>query len=260
MPSLKQPPRTSPNDPKPLPFTFMLAVIALTGSLLFPGQALADGNANKQLCGLFAAKMGGADKTRYFSTTGDKILDGQLAAEGNRLSREFKVRPGLKIIQGNNAFAKGKTVVTGTRGTVALGRELLFGELDKNRRGWGGLVIAGIMAHEFAHIYQFFNGYRDRLLKGSNTVEPLELHADFLAGYHLGLKRREGSKMDIGAFMDGAYMIGDKNTHQYQHHGTPEERRRAVREGYRMGIQGVQVGVAAEKGVKVVGQIMKLRF
>jgi hypothetical protein len=197
MPSNKKSPGSSLN--KVYPFSFFLGVVTLAVSLLLPGDLPAlEGNGNKQLCGLFSAEIGGGDQTRYYSTSGDRILDSQLAAEGNRLSREFEIRPGLKIIDGYNAFAKGKTVVSGTRGTVALGREMLFGELDKNRRGWGGLVIAGIMAHEFAHIYQFFNGYRDRLLKGSKTVEPLELHADFLAGYHLGLKRRQGSQMDIG--------------------------------------------------------------
>jgi hypothetical protein len=66
--------------------------------------------------------------------------------------------------------------------------------------------------------------------------------------------------MDIGAFMDGAYMIGDHKVQEFQHHGTPQERRRAVREGYKMGIRGVGVGVAAEKGIQVVGQIMKINF
>jgi hypothetical protein len=156
-----------------------------------------------------------------------------------------------------NALATNETHVENTKGTVMLGRDLLFEELQINRRGWGGLTVAGPMAHEFAHVLQFFSGYRERLMKDSKTVQPVELHADFLAGYHLGLKRREGASMDIGAFMDGIYFKGDAQKQDQQHHGTQEERRRAVREGYRTGVKGhTPVSVAAEMGVESIKRIM----
>jgi hypothetical protein len=151
------------------------------------------------------------------------------------------------------------TFVSDTRGMVLLGKALLFRELhEKNRRGWGGLAVTGVMAHEFAHIYQFFNGYEERLGKPGGTVEVIELHADFLAGYHLGLRRREGEQMDIGAAMDLIYALGDENERSPQHHGRPRERQRALREGYRLGAQeGLPIDEAADVGARYVAQIAR---
>ena len=179
-----------------------------------------------QLCSLWASISG--VRLDVDSRTGDSTLDRQLALEAHRIADAFGVSPGLKIVLGpgdksNNALATTDTFVNDTRGTVLLGRELVFRELQENRRGWGGIAISGFLAHEFAHIYQFFSDYRSRLMKGSDTVKPTELHADFLAGYHLGLKRREGQAMDIGAFMDGIYFLGDQQVSDPNHHGTPDE-------------------------------------
>jgi predicted metalloprotease len=145
---------------------------------------------------------------------------------------------------------------------VMLGQTRIVNELQVvNHRGWGGITVAGIMAHEFAHIYQFSTQYRQRLRELDDTVKPVELHADFLAGYHLGLKRRSGASMDIGAWMDGAYLLGDENYELKEHHGTPKERQRAVREGYRTGVEGHQpASVAAEIGYNTIREIMQMNF
>lgn len=214
-----------------------------------------------QLCSLWASISGA--RIDVDSRTGDAILDRQLSLEAGRIADAFGVRPGLKIVLGpgeksHNALATTDTFVDNTNGTVLLGRDLVFRELRENRRGWGGIAISGFLAHEFAHIYQFSTDYRSRLMKGSDTVKPTELHADFLAGYHLGLKRREGQAMDIGAFMDGIYFLGDKHVSDRNHHGTPDERRRAVREGYRTGIQRGKrpIEEIAEEGLNTVRTLL----
>lgn len=213
-----------------------------------------------QLCSLWATAAG--ERINVSSSSGDNMLDKQLALEANRLSRIFEIRPGLKIVTApnnisSNALATTDTLVAGTRGTVLLGRSMVFTELRENRRGWGGLAVAGFMAHEFAHIYQFSSNFYQMLKQGRSTVEASELHADFLAGYHLGLKRRAGQKMDIGAFMDGIYLYGDYAKQSQQHHGTPPKRRRAVREGYRTGIEGQRpIATIARIGVQKIEQIM----
>jgi hypothetical protein len=197
------------------------------------------------------------------TSTGADILDQQLSLEANRLAGLFQFRPGLMIVEepfsmADNAQALRENMVRGTRGTVLFGRTRLFEELQQNRRSWGGLVIAGILAHEFAHIYQFFTPYEKRLKERWPTKKPMELHADFLAGYHLGLKRRQGAAMDIGAFMDTAYIIGDDKVTSTEHHGNPDERRHAVREGYRTGIKGPEtISMAAEVGYETVQEVMK---
>lgn len=215
-----------------------------------------------RLCSLIARL--GNDLITLESSTGEEILDAQLSMEANRLAHVFEVRPGLMILKAPhsysiNALAVSHSYVKGYKDTVMLGYDLVIDELRENRRGWGGITVAGYMAHEFAHIYQFNTPYSKRLEQLADTVEPSELHADFLAGYHLGLKRRSGESMDIGAFMDGAYLVGRFDFKSKNHHGAPNERRRAVREGYRTGIEGHQpVSVAAEIGYKTIREIMQM--
>jgi hypothetical protein len=215
-----------------------------------------------RLCALTQVIQGNTVEVE--GSTGEAILDRQLAAEAHRLVRNFGFQPGLRILywpNADNALAVSQTIVPGTQGTVLLGRDMLFKELKENRRGWGGLAVAGIMAHEFAHIFQFFNGYEQRLANTNGTVELMELHADFMAGYHLGLKRKEGRAMDIGAFMDSIYFRGDNKEYMRAHHGRPRERQRAVREGYRLGYQQApSIDKAARIGVELVRKIARTQL
>lgn len=212
----------------------------------------------------------GTEMVTIDSSTGEKILDSQLSMEASRLASVFEVRPGLVILKSPDRLARNALAVQsnyvpecgGCKYTVMLGKTRILSELQEvNHRGWGGITVAGIMAHEFAHIYQFNTQYRQRLRELDDTVKPIELHADFLAGYHLGLKRRSGAPMDIGAWMDGAYLLGDYDYNNEGHHGTPQERQRAVREGYRTGVEGHQpVSEAAKIGYKTVREIMQINF
>lgn len=244
--------------------TLSMALLGFVPRAVFASENRKSITLKGQLCSLWGTAV--CRRCRINSSTGVEILDKQLLREADRLAKVFGFRPGFGIVVAMdpdnmviNAYALKETLeetqIDGTKGTVLLGRELVFRELQENQRGWGGLAVAGFMAHEFAHIFQFFTAFDRRLGEGS----PSELHADFLAGYHLGLKRRGGSPMDIGAFMDGAYLIGDNYKSDPDHHGTPKERRRAVREGYRTGIEGRQpILVAAEIGYNKVQEIMQL--
>jgi hypothetical protein len=188
----------------------------------------------------YCALEGGVEtyQERIMPSTGDRTLDGQLSSELFRLSDVFEQRPGFGVIDdtdGPNAFATTDTLVPGTRGTVLFGRTLLLDELSGHE--WGGVAVAGILAHEFGHILQFFTDYGDRLRPLDNTARPMELHADFLAGYYLGLKRLIGS-MDVKAFTDSIYLKGDTNFTSEYHHGTGRERLGAVLAGYKIGLGG----------------------
>lgn len=218
-----------------------------------------------KLCGLTQILDG--KRIEVEGGTGDRVLDRQLAATAHRIAGDFGVYPGLRIIHGpshhaDRAMALRDTSVSGTRGTVLFGKDLIFRELrEHNRRGWGGLAVTGVMAHEFAHIYQFFNGYDERLEKPGGTVEVIELHADFLAGYHLGLRRRQGERMDIGAVIDLMHDLGDENEDAKGHHGRPRERQRALREGYRVGAQKAPpMDEAADIGARHAVQIARLQL
>lgn len=157
--------------------------------------------------------------------------------ELGNLADSFELLPGFGFFddsQGENAFATTETLIPNTRGTVVFGKGLLSREL--NSHTWGGLAVAGIMAHEFGHIYQYQSGYYQRLTKPYSTKKFLELHADYLAGYYLGLKRLRSGEIDIKIFADSLYIMGDTHFNSRDHHGTPKERMKMMIEGYKKGL------------------------
>jgi hypothetical protein len=121
-------------------------------------------------------------------------------------------------------------------GTIVLGTKLLS-KLAKYE--YQTAAIAAVCAHEFGHHLQF--KYLDRELKqirdADNSVVRVELFADFICGYHAGIRqlRQEDYPAVIQAlnqFRSGDRIYGER------HHGTPEERGRSVREGFQVGLGG----------------------
>ncbi len=91
--------------------------------------------------------------------------------------------PGFKYVKSNNAAATNESIVVGTKGTVFIGLDFVNNLVKQDE---GGISVAGVLAHECAHIFQYFSTYRDSL-KGP-TGRLFELHADLLAGYYMAKK------------------------------------------------------------------------
>ncbi|MDO9106420.1 MAG: hypothetical protein Q7U57_15835 [Methylovulum sp.] len=141
-----------------------------------------------------------------------------------------------------------------TNGTLVLGKYLLSAELTRSE--WGALAVAGIMAHEFGHIYQFQTEFGQRLTQSQPTSKLLELHADYLGGYHIGLKRLRDGEIDAEVFMESLYLKGDNDFTNRDHHGTPEERATAMLAGYKTGLTNNRsIHQVAEMGVTFVHNI-----
>ncbi|WP_121255491.1 neutral zinc metallopeptidase [Solirubrobacter pauli] len=102
-------------------------------------------------------------------------------------------------------------------------------------RAAGDFGVAYVLAHEYAHNLQHEFGIFDQF-QGA-TVRPLELQADCLAGtwgnsvYRKGLLKPGDVEEAIGT----ALAVGDFDTNNAQHHGTPEERRAAWLLGFEGG-------------------------
>lgn len=92
-------------------------------------------------------------------------------------------------------------------------------------------VYKAAIAHEFAHALQHRNGMFDYWKDGKQP----ELHADFLAGYYIG-KNGSISKDKLVSFADEFFYLGDFDFFESEHHGTPEERRCAFLEGYKIAV------------------------
>lgn len=190
---------------------------------------------------------------RISRSTGDPVLDSQLSADLFHISGIFGVKPGFGIIddgQRPNAFATAESFIDNTDGTVLFGRTLLFSELRGHISG--AIAVTGIMAHEFGHIFQFISGLHGLLTKDNPTQKLAELHADYMAGYYLGLKRLSGP-MDIKVFLDSVYVKGDTDFNNEGHHGAPSNRKDALLEGYELGLYGRRdITDVAQQGANII--------
>jgi hypothetical protein len=160
--------------------------------------------------------------------SGNDQLDRALIAEVKRVDRVFQINPGYRFLQdmgGPNAYATTDTQVKGTSGTVLFGLTLLGQELQTS---YGGAAVAGIAAHEGAHIFQFNNNLPARLT--GPTAKRMELHADFLAGYYFARTGR--SERSLIVFAESLFNKGDYKFNDRNHHGTPQQRVTAMRAGY----------------------------
>jgi predicted metalloprotease len=132
-----------------------------------------------------------------------------------------------------NAFATPeRTDIPGTWGTIGFGTTLFqreMGQFDP----YGSTIIA-VVAHEFGHIWAMRKGMMDKLNEGQKTVKRSELHADFLAGYFLGSRKRAAPNISLQAAGDLFHRIGDNNIDFPGHHGKAEERVAAAEEGFKL--------------------------
>ena len=167
--------------------------------------------------------------------TGDPSIDRALVQELQAQSRFFGVRPAFYVYSGwvQNAMATSEVFedTPDTDGTVLYQLDLLTQHLRSAH--YGGSIVAGVIAHEFAHIMQFSDpALYNRLSKAHSTVKFLELHADFMAGYYMGTKFSDRPR-DLETLSRKIFELGDNNFNNVGHHGTPQERHVALRAGFR---------------------------
>ena len=113
-------------------------------------------------------------------------------------------------------------------------RKIYFGEAiykDAKSKAANNIVNAMILAHEYGHQLQFNHSLPS---KPEATARPNELEADGFAGYYLRKPAgfNSASFATIAVASDFAFAIGDNATTSPDHHGTPPQRRSAVRLGF----------------------------
>ncbi|MBN9563526.1 MAG: hypothetical protein J0H14_22800 [Alphaproteobacteria bacterium] len=185
-------------------------------------------------------------------STGDAALDGALIYETRRIRNFFNVRPGVRILDDSgspNAFAIPDALISGTHGTVLLGSTLIQSELMNHM---GGLAVGGIVAHKCGHIVQFYSGIVNKLMQGETTARLVELHADYMAGFYFGV-RSASKELDVKPFATSLFSKGDWAFNDPRHHGTPQERTKAMYAGFDFGKEyDSTVMQAAARGIRYV--------
>jgi hypothetical protein len=203
------------------------------------------------------------DRAKHIRTTGDPMLDRALDASIKRLADLFGQVPAFGFyreddhpnVSAMNAFATPEgTDIPGTWGTVGFGTTLFQREMGQYDRG--GSTIVAIIAHEFGHIWAMRAGVMDTLNAGQHTVKRSELHADFLAGYFLGTRKRTEPGLSLQSAGDLFNRIGDYNLNDEDHHGTPAERVVAAEEGFKVSyLQGKDARYAFNAGLEYVSRV-----
>ncbi len=168
------------------------------------------------------------------------------------LEKKFTVIPAIALYDdlapNALAFSYDVTNLYHEDGAVFLGRNLIERE-QKNSIYWG-TVLSFILAHEYAHIYQY--------KKDINISNPsFELHADFLAGWYLGVKNYEtdGLFANFQAATEALFEKGEYHFNSTDHHGTPAQRIAAMLSGYLVGLQHLSVDAASSQGLIQVKKI-----
>jgi hypothetical protein len=190
--------------------------------------------------------------------SGNKDFDRALAITLAKLSDLFNILPGFAFFNegndGPNAFASQSRRLGRDDGSVAFGK-VMFGKLLQSRDS-PELGVAAVCSHEFGHILQFRLDLQKRLVGADRRVKKLELHADYLAGYFAGLRKKERPDFPAAVFAQTQYNFGDTHYANIDHHGTPEERGQAVVGGFEAAYrQGKTLSVAIEEGIRFVDTI-----
>ncbi|MES2811544.1 MAG: metalloprotease [Bacteroidota bacterium] len=100
---------------------------------------------------------------------------------------------------------------------------------DAKSKDASNLINVMILAHEYGHQLQYAYGLPS---KKESTARPNELEADGMAGYYLRRGYGKSTFSSIAKGYEFAYSIGDYQTTSSGHHGTPPQRRSAVRLGF----------------------------
>ncbi len=245
---------------------FLNATFASIATTVCPhciGSAAAQGLGGADaelLCGA-ASSLRSSQYNRVL-TTGNKNLDRALSSEMKKQQKLYVLRPAFYLFTDKikNAFATTKKFpeFPTSDGSIVYGIELMKEQLARGY--WGGAVVAGVLAHEYGHIYQYRSGYFKRMRKLHKTVKFVELHADYMSGYYIGRKYQEsGERVNVRTVASATYDIGDYHYNSPSHHGTPVERTIMLKAGFDLhnSNRNLSIDQIAAEGYRT---IMKLYF
>lgn len=104
----------------------------------------------------------------------------------------------------------------------------------------GDSALAYIVAHEYAHAMQFAFGFMPE------QTYVAELQADCLAGAYFGaIPNVEFDRNDAIEAATLAHEVGDYHFNSADHHGTPEQRFKAIAHGMKSSTKGAVAGIKA---------------
>jgi uncharacterized protein len=141
----------------------------------------------------------------------------------------------LTFVKDPNSPNSTFNAISYSEGKIYYGEALYKAAKAKNANN---IVNVMILAHEYTHQLQFTLKIPS---KQENTVRSFELEADGMAGYYL--RKPTGFNAGSFALIASAYEFastgGDNNVNDPSHHGTPAQRRSAVRLGWLLAVSNL---------------------
>lgn len=166
-------------------------------------------------------------KTSLQNSTDTNFMNSQMTKIASMWGRS---NPTLRFVDDPSNFNSTYNAISYSTGKIYYGYAIYY---DAKNKG-GNIVNAMILAHEYGHQLQYIFNLPS---VSESTARPNELEADGFAGYYL--RRPNGynqtSFAQIAAAYEFAQSIGDYQTSSPNHHGTPPQRRSAVRLGFLLG-------------------------
>lgn len=165
--------------------------------------------------------------TSLQNSTDTNFMNSQMTKIASMWGRS---NPTLRFVNDPSNYNSTYNAISYSTGKIYYGYAIYY---DAKSKG-GDIVNAMILAHEYGHQLQYIFGLPSVT---ESTARPNELEADGFAGYYL--RRPNGynqtSFTQIAAAYEFAQSIGDYQTNSAGHHGTPPQRRSAVRLGFLLG-------------------------
>ncbi|SEM60809.1 metalloprotease [Chryseobacterium taichungense] len=165
--------------------------------------------------------------TSLQNSTDTNFMNSQMTKIASMWGRS---NPTLRFVNDPSNYNSTYNAISYSTGKIYYGYAIYY---DAKSKG-GDIVNAMILAHEYGHQLQYIFGLPS---VSESTARPNELEADGFAGYYL--RRPNGynqtSFSQIAAAYEFAQSIGDYQTTSPGHHGTPPQRRSAVRLGFLLG-------------------------
>lgn len=165
-------------------------------------------------------------------SSGIAVVDAAVAQDISIMRQFFAVAPAFSFF--DECERQYRNALASPQGYILFGR-YLAAELGSSG---STLPVIAILAHEFAHIHQYANGWFSQ----GPTAREFELEADAFAGFYGALQKAWAGE-DLNAYYMALFAAGDFNFNHPGHHGTPIQRLAAGGVGLLAALITVQQGI-----------------
>lgn len=179
------------------------------------------------------------EERRILRLSGFSELDKNIGIELSALDTIFAndaMRPEFAFYSDNDAPIGARTVRNqSNKSRVILGVHLIGEEQRTNPSFWVSSII-GTLAHEWGHAKQFASNYAD-------PTFYWETHADYMAGWYLGVKFGRGVAVNREAFAHYLFVKGvqgQRNSFNPNLYGSPQDRVTSMQTGFDLGLLQVR--------------------